>query len=74
MQCELLDFDQSPDMKTGEHADYRFPKLEDPVQGVSLLVIVWPPGMYARWPGAKLEQQINAVGLCYMILLSNRSV
>ena len=26
-------------------------------------MLVWPPGTYARWPGARAEHQINALGL-----------
>ena len=35
---------------------HRLTRLEGLVQYESILVIAWPSGMYARWPGARPEQ------------------
>ena len=59
----MLAFAKSPGMKPGDLAGHRFTRPESLVQCESMLIIVWPPSMYVRWPDARLEQQINAFGL-----------
>ena len=38
---------------------------------MNLFVIVWHPGTYARWPDARPEQLINAVGILYILITGN---
>ena len=64
--CKLLL--SLPARMPGDLAGHRFTRPGTQVQCESMLVIVWLPGMYARWP----EQQINNVGFIYIVITYNR--
>ena len=58
----MLNFAKSQGTKPDDLIGERFTKHGLLVQCESMLVFVWPSDTYARWPDARPEQQINAVG------------